>query len=103
MRGRCGATPLRAAAGTSGRRSASAARALLAEHAPRPPSARLFWVGHARYVRNQFLSEHLLEVSDDVGDVRLDGLPVGLFWAERSFGMVPSLVVALDRVLLGLA
>jgi hypothetical protein len=31
-------------------------------------------------VRNQLLSEHLLEVSDDIGDARLDGLSVGFLW-----------------------
>ncbi len=37
-------------------------------------------VGHSSDVRGELLSEHLLEVSDDVGDVRLDGLPVGFLW-----------------------
>jgi hypothetical protein len=31
-------------------------------------------------VRNQLLSEHLLEVSDDISDTRLDGLSVGFLW-----------------------
>jgi hypothetical protein len=37
-------------------------------------------VGYSGNVRNQLLSEHLLEVSDDIGYVRLDGLPVGFLW-----------------------